>query len=891
MPKPVATVSFNLIPLLAAIVGLGYPAGTRADVSAAADAPPIAPAPAATAPAADVVHLGTLVVTDEQGDNSVLANRTADSVFGLSTSVHDTPRSIFEISPERLANDPIIDIADLARYAPSVSNYTSQGGAGAPYFRGVAGEVYNDGIRVSRSLHPVDTNAFEAGDIVDGPASVVYGPSTKTSGYVDWLTKEPSFDSLHVAVNETIGGWYTDRTTPNYDNQVDVTAPLNNDVAYRVSVAEQRSGTYFVGQHNNYLDYYTALSWHPTGTVSVDWNTEIGNYNYSDIRGWNRNTQDLIDNGIYTGGTATPVLKSAGGVYYEPTTNNPAVLGSGTGFIVVTPSTVQPDGSVTPVASNYYATGASYTPTGAATIQGFVLRPTNVVYSRISPSVGIQNPDDNVHVDQIISHLNLTDKISDRLTLSDKVYFEYGYVKRQTLIDAAFQGDNGTTFENRTELKFNDDFRLLGAEIKDQSDTGISVRDVNDTAVVDTSNYFINPFDLTQPEVTQSLGTAILGLPAGNASSIVPYINPATGVVNSAGYGPIKFTPYYPVDGITPGVFSNNSSSAVHSSRVELGLFSLHQLDFGDQFSWVVGLRGTLIFAHVSNPVLTPVGGINLAYHVGDNTTQLLPNLTNSFVYKPSARVSVYATTAYVQALNGGSWDGISYSGTGQVSAAPFHSASTLYELGTKVDLIPNRLTGTVAIYKQDRALAPSLPTATTPEIYSREKDAGAEVTLAYQASRNWQVTANYSDIQANYENYNPNSGFSSPWGIIPNGTTVFSSTTNSTYPKANYRVPIPRQRVNLSTTYTFDSGLGFRGDFWATTAAPRTISWANTLHVPGEYNVNLGAFYSWSRWRFAVDVLNVTNQLNFALVNGDTAENVQPLELLGVRARVSYHF
>ena len=839
----------------------------------------------------DVVRLGKVTVNGDIFGDSILPTRASNSAFGINASVLDTPRSVYEITPEQLANDPIVNIADIARYAPSVNNYTSQGGAGAPYIRGVAGEVYNDGIRVSRSLHPLDTNAFQAADVVNGPASVVYGPSTKTSGYVNWIDKLPSFDGLHIAVNATLGGWDSDRDYPNFNGQWDVSGPVSKNVAYRASFEEQHEGSFFEGQHNNFTDLYTALSWRPNGKVTVDWNAEEGDYNYSDIRGWNRNTQQLIDHGIYTGGVATPVFKSPTGVYYEPTTNNPSTLGSGTGFIVVTPSTVQPDGSITPVVSNYYTTAKSFTPTAAGTIQGFVLRPINAVYSKLSPTVGIQNPADNVHVNQFITHLDVSDKISDHLNLLNKSSIEYGYVKRQTLVDAAFQGDNGFTVENRTELQYTNEFRLLDTEIKTQSNTGFSFRDVNDTSVVDTSNYFINPFDLTQGISDLSLGSVLLGLPNGNSGSIVSHINPLTGVAVSPGYGPIKFTPYYSVDGISPGVYSNNGASSVHSSRTEFGLFSLHEFDFGNVFTWIYGLRGTLVVAHVSNPVLTPVGGIKPAYTVWDNTSQLLPNLTNSFIYKPTAAVSFYVTTAYVQAINTGSWDGLTYSGTGGLSAAPFHSGSTLYETGSKFDLIPNRLSGSVSVYKQDRALAPSLPTATSPEIFSREKDTGAEAALSLQASREWQIGSNWSYLQGNYENYNPNSGFSSPWGVVANGTTVFSSTTNGAYPKGNYRVPIPRERVNLFTTYTFATGLGFRADFWATTAAPRTISWGNTLHVPGKYNINLGTFYTVGRWRFSLDVLNATNQLSFAFVNGDTAENVQPLELLGVRTRVSYRF
>jgi len=162
---------------------------------------------------------------------------------------------------------------------------------------------------------------------------------------------------------------------------------------------------------------------------------------------------------------------------------------------------------------------------------------------------------------------------------------------------------------------------------------------------------------------------------------------------------------------------------------------------------------------------------------------------------------------------------------------------------------------------------------------------------LNYQPNKNFSSGINFSWLEANYHNYNPNAGFSSPYGVAADGVTVLSATgsaTNSNYPLGDYSVSLPKERINAFASYQFDWGLGFRADLWATSEFNITNNYAT---IPAEYNVNLGVFYAKPNWRAQVDFTNVTDQRNFEIANSDAGENLLPSEPFAIQAKFTYKF
>lgn len=828
----------------------------------------------------DVVVSGAVPATA-----ATVPTRPTGSVFGLDQTVRDTPRSIYQVSKDQLINDPIRDATDLARYAPSVSNYAGQGQAGVPYIRGQQADVYEDGMRQGRSTRPFNTNGYENLDIVTGPGSVIYGATSKTSGYIDWDLKKPAFDGFHQEVDLTFGTISLDRNYADFTQRLDSTGPLIKDkLAYRFSIEERESDTYYDGAYNNYTNIFGALTWLPTDKLRFDLSVQYGNYNTSNIRGWNRITQDLLDNGNYLSGVPTPVLRY-GTNYYEPRSN-------GT-WVTVTP--VRSSNGLT--IQKYVNPQASAAPTGTGTLFGFVLgadpnRP--VTTTDISRAEGLQNPNDQLDIQQWNLHQDTTLAINDNLSVVNKFYYEHDDVLQTTYIDASLQADRTDIFEDRAELRLKAKYDLGKLKIAHDSNTGIDIRYIDDTSVFGNSNYLINPFDLTQGGSNLTLGTLY-----GGASDAAILNNKGT-LKTGPGFNgaTVGITPYYSVNGIpNPVKTTGNNTFAVHSRVAQYGLYTLHSFKLGDQITLLLGARGTLVHAKDTNPV---VGGYTATSFIEDDTVHFLPNLTGSITYKPVPWATTYFTYNYLQAFNEapGSSGGIGYGGlagrTPQLLNPNFHSESKLYEGGVKFEIIPNQLFASVAGYEQERTGSPILIPSGSVEFPLIEAH-GIELAVNYQPNRHFNVGVNYSWLEAHYQNFAPFAGFGSPYGLVPDGQTVFSTTgaANAAFPRGDYRIALPAHRVDGFASYQFSFGLGFRADLWVTTGYNSINS---QINVPAQYNINLGAFYERkigrSLWRASVDVLNVTNNLNFALANVDTAtENLIPYQPVSVQAKLSVKF
>jgi hypothetical protein len=512
----------------------------------------------------------------------------------------------------------------------------------------------------------------------------------------------------------------------------------------------------------------------------------------------------------------------------------------------------------------------------------------------ISRDEGLQNPQDQLNIEQVTVHGDAVLTVNDHFSLANKFYYEHDDALQTTYIDASLQADRTDIIEDRAEARVKVDFDLGKLKVVNESNSGIDFRYVNDTSVFGNSDYLINPFDLTQGGNSLTLGN----LYGGISDSAI--LNNKGFVVTGArwNHAVVGITPYYPVNGIpSPVETTGNNTFAVDSHIAQTGFYTSQSFQVGDKLTFLLGGRATLVYAKDTNPV---EGGYTPLSFREDDTIQLLPNASGSVTYKPVPWATAYFTYNYLQAFNeaaGGS-GGIGYGGLAgtapQLQNANFHSESRLYETGAKFEVIPKELFVTAAGYIQERTGSPViLPTGAYE--YPLIKAHGIELSLNYQPNKNLSAGINYSWLEAHYEDFNPFAGFGSPYGTVADGQTAFSTTgaANAAYPRGNYRIALPAHRVDAFASYQFDFGLGFRADLWATTGYNSINS---TIDIPAQYNIDLGAFYERkigkTLWRVSVDVLNVTNQLNFALANVDTAtENLIPYEPVSVQAKLDVKF
>ncbi|MDY6884780.1 MAG: TonB-dependent receptor plug domain-containing protein, partial [Pseudomonadota bacterium] len=240
-----------------------------------------------------------------------LPGQDVESVFGFGKSILETPRSASTISQEQMERFNVSDIDELVAFAPGTFTQSFFGVAGSLDVRGTPGETYFRGVKRldNPGNYPTPIGASSRIDIVRGPASPIYGPS-KIGGYLNFNPKSA----------RASGGQYLDAptgalsyTTGSWDKSI-----LTAEVGGPASVAGKEMGYYIYGELENSDSYYdntqtdqTVLQASFNVDITDDLRFEFGgmyhDYDGNQVAGWNRLTQELVDDGTYITGTAQPL--------------------------------------------------------------------------------------------------------------------------------------------------------------------------------------------------------------------------------------------------------------------------------------------------------------------------------------------------------------------------------------------------------------------------------------------------------------------------------------------------------------------------------------------------------------------------------------------------------
>jgi len=245
------------------------------------------------------------------GSLGSLPGQDVESVFGFGKSILETPRSASTISQEQMERFNVSDIDELVAFAPGTFTQSFFGVAGSLDVRGTPGETYFRGVKRldNPGNYPTPIGASSRIDIVRGPASPIYGPS-KIGGYLNFNPKSA----------RASGGQYLDAptgalsyTTGSWDKSI-----LTAEVGGPASVAGKEMGYYIYGELENSDSYYDNTQTDQT-VLQASFNIDITDnlrfefggmyhdYDGNQVAGWNRLTQELVDDGTYITGTAQPL--------------------------------------------------------------------------------------------------------------------------------------------------------------------------------------------------------------------------------------------------------------------------------------------------------------------------------------------------------------------------------------------------------------------------------------------------------------------------------------------------------------------------------------------------------------------------------------------------------
>lgn len=247
-----------------------------------------------------VTVLDEFIVTESdrhRAGDVMPTSRPVSSVFGADQSVLDLPRSVTVITPELMRRFGLENLGDLNRLGAGTQAPNYYGVAGTPHLRGVKAITFFNGMAraYQRNEMPVSFGSLEALDLVKGPAPSHLGPVPE-GGYANFIPKSPYFDRARGSVEATYGSHNYKRV------QVDYGSPLllgEKPAAYRISLTGQDADMYWDNVSNNYVSVYAALKTQLRSNVSLFTGAEYYNFHSNENAGWNRVTQDLIDNGNY----------------------------------------------------------------------------------------------------------------------------------------------------------------------------------------------------------------------------------------------------------------------------------------------------------------------------------------------------------------------------------------------------------------------------------------------------------------------------------------------------------------------------------------------------------------------------------------------------------------
>lgn len=260
----------------------------------------------------EAVELDKYVAEEEvQDDLGMLPTEPVESVFGFGKTILETPRAVSSISASMIDAFNISDIDDLVVVSPGAFTQSFFGVAGSLDVRGTAGEVYFRGMRRldNPGNYPTPLGASDRIDIVRGPATPIMGPS-KIGGYINFVPKSARAETGQYLAEPTgklaikRGSWDKNIVSAEVGGPTTVGG---KDLGYYLFVETENSGSFYDNTATDQNVYQASFNMDLTDKTRIEFGGMYHEYDGNQVAGWNRLTQDLIDNGTYITGDAQPL--------------------------------------------------------------------------------------------------------------------------------------------------------------------------------------------------------------------------------------------------------------------------------------------------------------------------------------------------------------------------------------------------------------------------------------------------------------------------------------------------------------------------------------------------------------------------------------------------------
>ena len=751
-----------------------------------------------------------------------------DSVFGFGKPLLETPRSVSSVSGEMIRRFDMRDIDELVALAPGTYTQSFFGVAGSLDIRGTAGESYFRGMRRldNRGNYPTPIGASSRIDIVRGPASPIFGPA-QIGGYMNYTP--PSARSVETGelpdgpgggVELGAGSW-NKRTL---SAEASGAAALGGrEFGYSLYAEREDSGSYYRGSAGLEQTLLQAsFDVQTNERLRFEFGGMLHDVDVSEVAGWNRLTQELIDHGIYVTGSPAPLDANGDGRISHAefdvdgdgyTDHNPFALGLEPG----TTAALSPP----PAGSNVCRIGDTPVFDCRPELLGLV----NPGLTTLDGSQVLVSPDDLIATDVVTLYFDvLADTGGGRWKWKNQLFFEsYDNLNQGTYGFSQFHD----TWVIENKLAAEARFQPAGATLDLQ--WSASARYTRFHHASDYSNEYFDRRDLTQPE--SALDIRWLATELGR-----------------------EFTEYYIGSYLNPG------------------LAALADLSWDNGVGVLAGLRYDSIAAKSRSPLdklLLPSARHSCLPTAPDCVVVEAENRFGGLSWSLSVNwMSTSGLTPYITASRQSTviaGQGAELS-TANVASGGAYDSSKLLEAGLKGSLFANALYFAAARYRQERTDYTAQAVATNQAVRTE----GAELEIRWIPEPRLLFTLSYTRMKAVNLNTLANGGRFSYIGAddVPGiAPEVFyggalAGIVTRVGEDAARRAGLPRNVLAATGTYNFGGGVAVSASAIDVDAAASGLS--GSVILPAYTLLNLGVVVERGPWTFNFTARNVTNERYF---------------------------
>ncbi|MDR6535811.1 TonB-dependent siderophore receptor [Variovorax soli] len=185
------------------------------------------------------------VSTDQEAGYATAVGSTATKG---SAPLRDVPQAVNVLPAQLLRDQGATSMQDALRNAPGVSFSSGDGQRDQVVIRGFTAiaDWFVDGVR-DDALYFRDLSDTERIEVLKGPAAVLYGRGS-SGGLINRVTKKPVFGESFGEVSLGLGSHDFKRAT------ADLNTPIGENMAFRLNVAREKSGSY---RDQQFIDRYS----------------------------------------------------------------------------------------------------------------------------------------------------------------------------------------------------------------------------------------------------------------------------------------------------------------------------------------------------------------------------------------------------------------------------------------------------------------------------------------------------------------------------------------------------------------------------------------------------------------------------------------------------------